>query len=328
MHSDTLSDVLQAVRLQGAIFFDVDAHAPWVAEAPRARDIAPKVMPRAEHVIEYHVVTGGSCWASIVGDSGVPPVRLSAGDVVAFPQGDAHVLSSARGMRGTLDLSPYDAPAGAAQLPLMLNLDGGGEGAQIVCGFLGCDVRPFNPLLQSLPRMLHVRGEQGSDAGPTEAFMRFALLETREQRAGAASILSRLGEVLFAELVRRYIETLPEENRGWLGGLRDRHVGGALALLHAQSGRNWTLDDLAREAGLSRSALTARFSNYIGMAPMQYLQRWRLQLAASQLADGEASIGDIAARAGYESEAAFNRAFRKAVGMPPAAWRRYRNAAA
>jgi AraC-like DNA-binding protein len=126
---------------------------------------------------------------------------------------------------------------------------------------------------------------------------------------------------MFADLVRRHIETLPEDGRGWLAGLRDRHVGKALSLLHAAPDRGWTLESLAREAGLSRSAFAARFSLYIGMAPMQYLTRWRLQLAAAQLSDGEASIAVIAERAGYESEAAFSRAFRKSVGMPPAAWR-------
>jgi AraC-like DNA-binding protein len=324
LHADTLSDVLQAVRLRGAVFFDVDARAPWVAEAPAARVIAPAVMPNAEHVIEYHVVTAGRCWASIVGDD-APPVRLETGDVVAFPQGDAHVLCSAPGMRGDLDLSPYGAE-NAAQLPLAMSLDGGGESTKIVCGFLGCDARPFNPLLQSLPRLLHVRAPADGAAGPADAFMRFALLETREQRVGAASMLSRLGELMFAELVRRNIETLPEDGRGWLAGLRDRHVGRALSLLHGEPARDWTLEMLAREVGLSRSALAARFSSYIEIAPIQYLQRWRLQIAASQLAGGAASIGDIAASVGYESEAAFNRAFRKSLGMPPAAWRKQRRA--
>jgi AraC-like DNA-binding protein len=211
---------------------------------------------------------------------------------------------------------------------LPVHLSSGSNGTQqtrIICGFLGCDARPFNPLLQSLPRLLHVRPPPGGQA-PTDAFMRFALLETREQRVGAAGMLSRLGELMFAELVRRHIEILPEDGRGWLAGLRDRHVGKALSLLHAEPERGWTLESLAREAGLSRSAFAARFSGYIGMAPMQYLTRWRLQLAAARLADSDAAIAAIAERAGYESEAAFSRAFRKAVGMPPAAWRSRRRA--
>src|SRR5215471_252580 len=146
---DTLSDVLQAVRLKGAVFFDVEAAAPWVAEAPRAKLIAHAVMPDAEHVIEYHVITSGSCWASVIG-SDVAPVHLTAGDAVAFPQGDAHVLSSAPGMRGNADLSMFRPPDTGGELPIIFNIDGGStEKAHIVCGFLGCDSRPFNPLLQS-----------------------------------------------------------------------------------------------------------------------------------------------------------------------------------
>jgi AraC-like DNA-binding protein len=317
VQADTLSEVLQAVRLRGAVFLDVDARAPWVAEAPPAQVIAPAVMPRSEHVIEYHVVTRGGCWAQIAGEGA--PVRLEAGDAVAFPQGDAHILSSAPGMRGKVVPGEYEALKGV-QLPLAMNLDGDGDTTRIVCGFLGCDARPFNPLLQSLPRLLHVRPPPDGKA-PTEAFMQFALLETREQRVGAAGMLSRLGELMFGDLVRRHIETVPEDGRGWLAGLRDRHVGKALAVLHADPRRDWTLESLAREAGLSRSAFATRFSAYIGMAPMQYLTRWRLQLAAAQLSDTDAGIALVAERAGYESEAAFSRAFRKAVGAPPAAWR-------
>jgi AraC-like DNA-binding protein len=319
LHTDTLSEVLQAVRLRGAVFFDVEASAPWVAEAPPARVIAPAVMPGAGHVIEYHVLTGGTCWVSIPGSP--EQVQLVAGDVVALPQGDAHVISSAPGMRGALDLSIFDAPGGL-RLPLVMNLDGGGEEqAQLICGFLGCDARPFNPLLQSLPRLLHVPRPPDA-AGPADAFIRMALAESREKRIGAVGMLSRLGELMFAELVRRHLEQLPQDSGGWLAGLRDRHVGRALALLHAEPQRDWTLEQLAREAGLSRSAFAARFTGFVGLAPMQYLKRWRLQLAAAQLADGMDSIAEIGTRAGYESEAAFSRAFRSAVGVPPGEWRR------
>ena len=327
MSGDTLSDVLQAVRLKGAVFFDVDTTAPWVAEAPPARVIAQAVMPESEHVIEYHVITGGSCWAAVIGHD-IQPVRLSAGDVVAFPQGDAHVLSSERGMRGDLDLSVFKRPENPSQVPLLLNLDGGGsERTHVVCGFLGCDRRPFNPLLESLPRILHVAGNDPARSNWLDAFTRFALLEASEKRAGASSILSKLGELMFVELVRRYVESLPDESKNWLGGLRDRHIGRALTLLHAQPTKDWTLDRLAKDIGLSRSSLAERFTAFVGIPPMQYLQRWRLQMAASRLSEGNASIAAIAAEIGYESEAAFSRAFKKAVGLPPAEWRDSRIAA-
>jgi AraC-like DNA-binding protein len=318
---DTLSDVLRAVRLTGAVFFDVDATAPWVAETPPATVVAPAVMPDSEHVIEYHVITSGSCWASVIGRD-VESVRLTAGDVVAFPQGDAHVLSSAPGMRGEPDLSAFQRPESATQLPLLLNLDGGGkERAHIVCGFLGCDSRPFNPLLESLPRILHIRGSTTARSSWLGEFTRFAVMEAREKRAGGNSILSKLGELMFVELVARHVESLPEESKGWLAGLRDRHVGRALNLLHAQPTRAWTLDQLAKEVGVSRSSLADRFAVFVGTPPMQYLQKWRLQMAASRLSEGMASIATIAAEIGYESEAAFSRAFKKTVGVPPAEWR-------
>ncbi|HEY4078243.1 MAG TPA: AraC family transcriptional regulator [Rhizomicrobium sp.] len=319
MSVDTLSDVLQAVRLRGAVFFDVEASAPWVAETPAAKIVAPEVMPDAEFVIEYHVVTSGSCWASVIGHD-IAPVHLMAGDVVAFPQGDAHVMSSAPGMRGEPDMGPFRF-RDSAQLPLLMNLDGGGEErTHLVCGFLGCDSRPFNPLLESLPRILHVRiADRG---GWLNTFTQFAVMEANEKRAGGNSILSKLGELMFLDLVRRYIETLPDESSGWLAGLKDGHVGRALNLMHAQPNRDWTLDGLSREVGLSRSSFAERFAAMIGIPPMQYLQRWRLQAAASRLSESAASMAVIATEAGYESEAAFSRAFKKAVGMPPAEWRK------
>ena len=321
MTADTLSDVLQAVRLKSAVFFDVDAAAPWVAEAPAAKVIAPAVMPDAEHVIEYHVITSGSCWASVVG-SDIAPVQLKAGDAVAFPQGDAHVLSSAPGMRGEADLSMFRAPQSAGQLPVIFNIDGGGEQkSHLVCGFLGCDSRPFNPLLQSLPRILHARGAADAKSGWMDEFTRFAVMEAKEKRAGGKGILSKLGELMFVEIVRNYIESLPFESRGWLAGLRDHHVGRALNLLHEDPLRGWTLAVLAKEAGLSRSSLAERFTDFVGTPPMQYLQKWRLQMAAVKLSETDANIASVAADIGYESEAAFSRAFKKHVGQPPAEWR-------
>jgi AraC-like DNA-binding protein len=327
--TDTLSEILAAVRLKGAVFFEVEASAPWVAEAPCAALVAPAVMPslglQAGHVMEYHVITSGMCWATIVGRD-IPPIQLAAGDVVAFPQGDAHILSSAPGMRGDPGPDPSVVPGEIAQLPVMLNIDGGGsERAHLVCGFLGCDSRPFNPLIEALPPMMHIRSSGAAHGSWLKEFTRFAVMEAGEKRMGGSGILSKLGELMFAELVRRYVESLPEESRGWLGGVRDRHVGRALNLIHAAPSRPWTLEELAKEAGLSRSSFAERFAGYVGMPPIQYLQKWRLQIAASRLMDG-ASIATIAADIGYESEAAFSRAFKRVIGASPADWRDNRKA--
>ncbi|HWY64891.1 MAG TPA: AraC family transcriptional regulator [Rhizomicrobium sp.] len=326
MNADTLSDVLKAVRLKGAVFFDVETSAPWVAEALPAKMIASAILPDSEHIMEYHVLTRGSCWASMIGKE-QDCVQLQAGDVVAFPHGDAHVMSSAPGMRGDPGPDMSDVTERGAPLPVLMNLDGGSsERAHLVCGFLGCDARPFNPLLESLPSILHIRASGSEHSSWLKEFTRFAVLEANEKRVGADGILSKLGELMFAELVRRYVESLPEDSRGWLGGLRDRSIGRALNLMHAEPSRGWTLNALAEEAGLSRSAFAERFAGYVGIPPMQYLQKWRLQIAASQLLAGGAGIASIAADVGYEPEAAFSRAFKRVIGQSPADWRNARTA--
>lgn len=326
MNADTLSEVLRAVRLKGAVFFDVEASAPWVAEALPAKAITSAILPDSQHVMEYHVITSGSCWASVIGHD-IAPVHLTAGDVVAFPQGDTHVLSSAPGMRGEQDLGAFERLEKIEQLPVLMNLDGGGaERAHVVCGFLGCDARPFNPLIEALPPILHIRSAGAAHSTWLNEFTRFAVMEANEKRLGGSSILSRLGELMFVELVRRYVESLPEESRGWLGGLRDRHIGRALNRMHAEPTRDWDLTTLAREAGLSRSSFSERFTDYVGVPPMQYLQKWRLQIAASRLFEDGASIAAIAAEVGYESEAAFSRAFKRVIGQSPADWRNGRAA--
>jgi AraC-like DNA-binding protein len=176
-------------------------------------------------------------------------------------------------------------------------------------------------LLESLPRILHVRSSTNARSSWIDEFTRFAVMEAKEKRAGGNGILAKLGELMFVELVRNYVETLPEESQGWLAGLRDRHVGRALTLLHENPTGDWTLDQLAKDVGVSRSSLAERFTTFVGTPPMQYLQKWRLQMAASRLSEGVANIATIAAEVGYESEAAFSRAFKKTVGVPPAEWR-------
>jgi AraC-like DNA-binding protein len=315
---DALSDVLRAVRLSGAVFFDVHASEPWVAEAPPGRTIVANVFPGAEHLISYHVVTRGACWGHIIGE---PPRRLVAGDVIVFPHGDPHVISSAPGMRSTPDLALY-RPRADGHLPFTLMM--GPEHAhpaRIVCGFLGCDARPFNPLLAALPATLHV-SDRGD--GALGELVRFAVAESKDPRIGSECMLGRLSELMFVDVVRQYLESLPMDRTNWLAGLRDRFVGRALAALHSSPARGWTLESLARDAGLSRSALAERFTGFVGQPPMQYLACWRMQLAANHLLTGMDSVAEVAERVGYESEAAFSRAFKKIVGIPPGQWRRHR----
>ncbi|MCG3202055.1 MAG: IS5 family transposase IS4811 [Gammaproteobacteria bacterium] len=317
MGADTLSDVLRTVRLTGAVFFDIDASSPWVAEAPPGRLLAPHVMPGAQHLIEYHVLTRGSCWAGLIDE---PPARLEAGDVIVFPHGDAHVMSSAPGMRAPPDANTMPRPP-HPPLPIKIRQGGGGpDGSRVICGFLGCDARPFNPLLATLPRVLHVSEQPGEDW--LSHFVRFALREANQQSAGGECMLARMSELMFVEVVRRYLNSLPPDQTGWLAGLRDRHVGRALSLLHERPAHSWTLDGLARQAGTSRSVLAERFQHFVGQPPMHYLTHWRMQVAAGLLVRGTSTVAGVATEVGYDSEAAFSRAFKKVVGVAPATWRR------
>lgn len=321
VHGDVLSDVLRAVRLSGAVYFDYELSSPWVAEAPPSHELAPLVMPGVERLIEYHVIARGACWASLVGRE---PTRLREGDIIVFPQGNPHVLSSAPGMRGVPDVGPFERREGP--LPMVFDTGGGGpERARVICGFLGCDERPFNPLLASLPEVIHLPAATDPSTAWLRSLVESAVAEARGARAGAENVLARLSELMFVEAVRHYLESLPMEQRGWLAGLRDPIAGQALSLLHGAPADTWTLERLARHIGVSRSALAERFAEVVGQPPMQYLACWRMQLAARWLAEG-GHVADVAGRVGYESEAAFSRTFKKIVGMPPGAWRRGRQA--
>ncbi len=238
-----------------------------------------------------------------------------------FPQGDGHRMGS------ELQLAPV--PAGSLVQPspegglARMKHGGGGARTRFICGYLACDSRLCRPLLGALPRILRVPLGDGPAAGWISSTLHRGADETRAPRAGADAVLAKLSELLFVEAIRSHIETLPQDQRGWFAALRDPHVGRALALMHADPGRAWTVDDLGRDAGLSRSSLAERFALLIGEPPMQYLTRWRLALAARALKENRDSILRIAEQVGYDSEAAFNRAFKREFGTPPATWRRH-----
>jgi len=318
VRADVLSDVLRAVRLTGAVYFDFELSSPWVAEAPPSREIAATVMPGAQRVIEYHLIARGACWGHAVGQE---PIRLREGDLLVFPQGDAHVLSSAPGMRASPDMSMF--ARSRAPLPLVYELGGGGpDQARVVCCFLGCDDRPFNPLLAALPAVIHLPAAgSGAPGGWLATLLSIAVTESGSGRPGSENVLARLSELMFVEMLRQHLETLPAEQTGWLAGLRDPVVGRALGALHGDPRERWTVEGLARAAGVSRSVLAERFAEMVGQTPMQYLALWRMQLASGLLAAG-GQVAAVADAVGYESEAAFSRAFKKLVGQAPATWRR------
>jgi AraC-like DNA-binding protein len=320
---DALSAVLGAIRLTGAVFLDMELRAQWSYLTAPARKIADVLMPNADHVIPYHLVTEGTCYARLLDGA---PVELRAGDLILFPAGDRHVLATAS--EAALRLKPVDITGDTLDKLLKrgeiaaLRKGRAGAATRIVCGFLACDRRLAEPVLLGLPRLLKVSMRDGGTAAWVQSSIRYSVVESTSSRLGSAVVLARLSEVLFAEAIRHYVDGLPPGGSGWLASLRDRYVGRALALLHEQPAYAWTVDELARRVGLSRSALGERFSALIGVPPMQYLTRWRTALAATQLRDSDVSVIRVATAVGYESEAAFNRAFKREFGLPPAAWRK------
>ncbi len=325
---DPLSDVLRSVRLRGAVFFHVSCRERWSTFAPGAGMLAPMLAPGAEHMMEYHFFLKGSGWVAV---DGLAPLRLQEGDCVMLPHGDAHVVSSAPGLppgtegKGWLTQAFREEP-----IPLPVTYEDNmflrgslaeeEASAIIVCGFIACDLKPFNPLVAALPRLLHLPADGiGAWVAP---MLDHAATETVERRAGTNALLQRVSEMVFVDGARRYLDSLADETQGWLGALRDRHVGRAITLMHQDPAAPWTVESLGERVGLSRSALHDRFSSLTGMAPMQYLANWRMQCGARLLREGHASVAAVAQEVGYESEAAFARAFKRATGSPPAAWRK------
>jgi AraC-like DNA-binding protein len=338
---DVLSDVLRVVRLSGAVFFTAEFSSPWALASPTPDLLASTVMPGAECVVLFHVLIEGECFVQC---RALPTVRMEAGDVIVFPHGDPHTMRS----HDTVKAIPIEAVLASGSrddLPQLV-FGGGGRPSRFVCGYLNCDQR-FNPLIGALPTMLLVRsrddyaGIEAIDAAGKRpaavprgsgtwlgTTLKFTINEARTARPGNAAILGRLTELMFVEILREYMQQLPQGHGGWLAGVNDPHVGKALRLLHANPMRNWTVEELSREAAISRSALAERFTELVGEAPMRYLANWRMQLAKQMLREGTCSVQEVATRVGYESEAAFNRAFKRVTGSPPAAWRKGASSAA
>jgi AraC-like DNA-binding protein len=320
--ADPLSDVLRAVKLTGALFFVVDASFPWGVEVPRADSFSSIILPRAQHVVSYHIILKGAGWVNI---PDVMSTWFEAGDVLVFAHGDPYSMLSSPDQPPEFDAKAtmdYFREMAAGKLPFVSTEGGGGEPrSEFVCGFLGCDMQPFNPVLSSLPRLLRIRRPGTESDNLLSQLIGLTLAEARRPRLGGESIRLRLGELIFVEVMRQHLESLPAHETGWLSGLRDPFVGKVLVMLHENPAYPWTLHELACRACMSRAALAARFAHLVGHPPMQYLTLWRMQIAARLLADGSTKVAVVGHEIGYESEAAFSRAFKKTVGKSPAAWR-------
>lgn len=313
---DVLSDVLRTIRLEGALFLHADLGAPWCFNVPRGVDIAQVLNPGAEGLAIFHLVMQGHCWAQVQGDE---PVRLSPGDLVVIPHGDTHVVGSGL-QHAAVEVSNVIQP----RVPELSRVRYGGDGEQtlIACGWFAYEAGVSRMLIEQLPRLFCIRLRERPAGGWIEQSVVFVLEAGASRTPGATSVASKIAEVLLTEAVRGYIESLPAGSVGWLNGLRDALVGRCLALMHAEPGRDWTIDSLAHEINSSRSVLAERFTSVVGVAPMQYLARWRMVLAAGLLRNAHEALGRVAEQVGYTSEAGFIRAFKRQYHVSPGAWRK------
>lgn len=313
---DVLSEVLKVVRLDGAVFYNAEFSSPWSVRSPPSRVLASYLAPGAGHVIIYHLLTEGRGYARLEDGERVP---LEAGDIVIFPHGDAHIMDNGARVR-TLDLGK-ELERIVSQGLRVARMGGGGEVTKYVCGYMACEPRLAQVLLGGLPPLFKVNIRNDAAGRWLENSIRFSVVEADAARAGSEAVLAKLSEALFVETLRRYIALLPERQTGWLAGARDPEVSKALAMMHRYPSRPWTIAGLAKEAGTSRSVLAERFRHYLGEPPMSYLTRWRLQLGAQMLSSSNYSVAQIASEVGYESEPAFNHAFKREFNRPPARFR-------
>lgn len=313
---DALSDVMAAVRLSSNAFLDARFTAPFcIASQIGPEDCEPYGgMPAT--IIAYHYVVSGDLFVEL---NGAPAIEASEGEIILLPRNDRHALGSKPGLSPSV-IDHLIKPADGMR-PAALSIGGGGEETHIICGFLGCDI-PDNPLVGSLPQLLRLDVCKGTGTSWIGESFQHAASEFSAGGLGSTIVLSKLAELLFVEAVRHYIAILPDEQTGWLAGLRDRSVGQALALLHAQPAHAWTTAKLAKIVALSRSAFAERFTALVGIPPMRYLTHWRLQLAAVRLRESPRGTAQIAYEVGYESLSAFSRAFKNAFGTTPGNWRK------
>lgn len=313
---DALSDVLRVIRLSGGVFLEAEFTAPWCISGKISADDCRPYLAAPRHIIASHFVAAGSMQIRI--EKGAA-LDVRAGELVLLPRNDLHTFGS--------DLSVAPMPVKEVIEPpdiggiSRIKYGAGGESTQILCGFLGSETA-FGPLLSTLPALLKLDLRTTASGAWIESSFRFAVSEIAAGRVGSATVIAKLSELLFVEAVSQYVASLPAERRGWLAGLRDPHIGRALALLHARPTDSWTAEALALDVGMSRSVFAERFTALVGQPPMQYLTLWRMHLAAQQLREGQGNVAQIGFAVGYESEAAFSRAFKRQFGTSPGAWRK------
>lgn len=313
---DVLSDVLRTIRLEGALFLHADLGAPWCFNVPKGVDIAQVLKPGAQELAIFHLIMKGQCWAQVQGGE---PIRLSQGDLVVIPHGDTHVVGS-----GLQHAAVAVANVIQPRVPELARIRYGGDGEQtlVACGWFAYEAGVSQMLIEQLPRLFSIHLRDRPAGSWIEQSVHFVLEAGASSTPGSDSVVAKIAEVLLTEAVRGYIESIPTGHVGWLAGLRDAHAGRCLALMHAEPGRDWSIDSLAQEIHTSRSVLAERFTAAVGVSPMHYLARWRMVLAAGLLRNQQGALARIAEQVGYGSEAAFIRAFKREYGVSPGVWRK------
>ena len=319
---DVLSEVLSTVSLEGALFFNAEFSAPWCLSSSGPTGIAPYVSPNPGHLIIFHFLREGRAYAKLPDGS---REELIAGDIVIFPHGHPHFLGNGAPAKPVDSVRTFEK--NLAQGLKIVRFGGGGELTRFVCGYMACKPQLSEVFLAGLPKMLKVHVANELSGAWLENSIRLSVGEMSGSNAGSGLVLARLAELLFVETLRRYINTLPHNQIGWLAGSRDAITGKALALMHKEPAHPWTVSVLARRVGLSRTRLADRFRHFLGESPMAYLTKWRLKLGAEMLKSTEDSVAEVAVAVGYNSEAAFNRAFKRVYDYPPAQFRRNRKSA-
>ena len=314
---DVLSEVLKTVKLDGAVFFHGEYSAPWCAREPDADTMASYLSAGPKHVIIFHLLAEGRAYARVERDG--RPVSLVAGDIVTFPHGDAHLMGNGPAVPPVDNAKQIQKVL--AEGRMLSQFGGGGELTKLICGYMTCDPQLSRIFLTGLPSIVRINIRDSASGQWLEDTLRYSVEHSEASGPGGAAVVAKLSEALFVETLRRYISQLPRTQTGWLAGVRDQEVGKALALLHRQPARPWTIAALAQEVGVSRSVLAERFRHYLSDTPIGYLTRWRLNLAAQLLNSTSKSVAEVAGEVGYESEPSFNRAFKREFGLPPARFR-------
>ena len=310
---DAFADILETVHLRGSVYCRSELSAPWGMALP------------ASETAQFHVLRRGRCWLRMDDGRNQEPVLLEAGDVAMLPHGSAHVLADnpATEPKPLMELLTRSLPApSSSDAPRPLIFGGGGDPVTLICGYFEFDSGAVHPLLSVLPELVHVRGEGGRARLWLESTLELIAEETSAGRPGGETLINRLTEALFILVVRAHLEEQKRPDPSWLAGLRDEQIGRALGLIHREAAAQWTVEELAGRVGMSRSGFSARFRALVGEPPLQYLTRWRMQMAANHLREGRLSLSEIAGVVGYQAEASFNKVFKRLLGITPGAYRR------